>query len=200
MRIGISGVSSTGKSTLAKILSDIYKIPLLNEGMKDVYTRYKEAGKDFPKFSELPDSIKLDFQISMIKHRTQKELEMEEFIGDGTPLDVAAFWLEWISRIEDGPVLKYRDWTDTRKQVDSLIWQGLGRYDVIFRLPFGAIPVEDDNRRIINQDFLRKMSYILEGVTNDHPACPRIVNVTSLSIADRVDEIVMKVSDLLVYA
>ena len=197
MRIGVSGLSSTGKTTLARQISMVLQLPLLDEGMKHVYARRREKiGRDIPKWSELSIGSKIDFQMEMIQHRCEKEMNLKEFVGDGTPLDIMAFWLEWSTRDPGDSAYKYSNVA----AMDELLGKALARYDIIFQLPFGVLPVEDDNRRITDVRFLSKINHLLMSITTSQLMiggdCPVIHKVKSISLPDRIDEVVMAVHDL----
>lgn len=195
MKIGISGLSSTGKTTLAQHVARVLQIPVCDEGMKDVYARRRSRGLNPPKFSDLSLDLKFDFQVEMIEHRCKAESDLKNFVGDGTPLDIMAFWLEWSTQISD---VGYQARRDIIQRMDDLLSDVLDEYDMIFQLPFGVLPVQDDNRRITDDRFLRKINHLLISITQDHcknSCTPRIHLVQHLAIPDRVEEVINVLHD-----
>ena len=191
MRIAFSGVSSTGKSTLARAVHQkllglgLQEISLVDEGMKNVYENRRAQGTAVPKFEEMPDAQKLEFQEEMIRNRCRAEFNCANFVGDGSPLDCMAFYMEWLSRLLRTP----------SDDISAMLYRAVYRHDIIFHCPFGVINVEDDRRRFTDRVFLRKMDYILQGLTSTvcggaHMGCPQVVKVQTISLESRVEEVI----------
>ena len=185
-------MSSTGKSTLARHLSSLLKLPVCSAGMRDVYKRRQDAGRTDPIFSELPIDLKVVFQIEAIEKRLKQEADTMSFIADGTPIDFLAFWIEWTTQYDIFSRCAGLSSHSLAKDLE----ESIGTYDVIFRLPYGVIPTEDDNRRIINQRFLRKMSLIMDGLAFQHAGHTKFVNILSTEVPRRIDEVMMKLADM----
>lgn len=146
VRIALSGASSTGKSTLAREISKRLTLPLIHEGMKDVRRRFAERNKikveDIPLFDKMTLEEKMKWQIELVSARLEKENSYDQFIGDGSALDMLAWYKFWC-----GP---HMDAQHFAPLAELLVQHALKTYDHVFYLPLGMIPLEDDQRRITN--------------------------------------------------
>ena len=149
MKIGITGTSSVGKSTLAAKLSEVTGLPLLSDVElharafnlmelrgKAPHTRY---------FPDLTTEEHIEFERCLLPMRKKMQEENPHFIADESPLD----FINWYYVIcgqhpelmpHEEFSLYYEEWL---KQIDD--------YDLIWYLPFGSLPVVDDNRRFTNR-------------------------------------------------
>lgn len=154
MKIAICGVSSTGKSTLSRILARQLTLPLVHEGMKDIRRAYKEKGQEIKNFRDQNEVERLTYQVELIQYRLEKEFQYESFVADGSALDMIAFYrmFSWI--------IPYNLKIETLKGLTV----ASSCYDYVFYLPFGVIPVEDDGRRMIDMVNLETVDMVLKGV------------------------------------
>src|SRR4051812_46694120 len=95
MKIGILGVSSTGKSTLSKAVSERLGIPLLDED-GDLFASFvyiKEQGWPLTTtdFSKMNASDNLYFQRGIMEVRKRKFASYDKYVEDGSPILQVAY-------------------------------------------------------------------------------------------------------------
>jgi hypothetical protein len=163
MRIGIAGVSSTGKSTLSRILAEHKSVAHISdvevhERAWDKLTEWNlhPATRFFP---HLTPAEHINFEravgLSFLEHVEEKK----SFVSDETPLDFINYFHLVCAKHSDDLIPS----DELSKMVNSM-WHTMFTYDIIYYLPFGIIPVEDDSRRFTNQHLLRAWDYSLLGV------------------------------------
>jgi hypothetical protein len=162
MRIGISGVSSTGKSTLASDLALATNLPLLSDVdlHAETFKRLEQQGlmPHTRVFPEMTTEEHVTVERCMIRTRIQMEADAKDFVADETPLD----FLNYLYNVcGPRPDLMPPDEFDLirRAMLDLLT-----RYDFIFYLPFDQLPVVNDNRRFTNKNLLQLWDFSLRGI------------------------------------
>ena len=183
MRVGISGVSSTGKSTLAKAVSETTKLPLILD--VDVHAAaFAHMGVlgQTPHTKFFPDMTRqehINFERAYVEVRLALEDSMPDFIGDETPVDIVNYFYHVCApHPEIMPPAEFEA-TLTR------LWAQTKKYDVIWYLAPGQIPIVDDGRRFTNQHLLAGWDYTLRGlmgevVDEDKPMLGFMLNVPDL--------------------
>jgi len=136
MKIALIGASSTGKSTLAKLLAKELSLPLIREQARVVLA---EMGMTLPEIRAVPECI-LQFQYAVLEAQIASERECAEsgFISDRS--------------IFDNLVLFLRHCDVPKKHVESyerLVLKHNSElpYDLLIFLRPGEFPVEDDGVR-----------------------------------------------------
>lgn len=140
MRIAISGASSTGKTTLAKALSESSLAQEL--GIVFLASREREILNELGHYSMdlMTDAEQSAFQLKFYEWKYLNELNEEIYITDCSFVDVAAYW-----KIRDRGI-----------DQDSLIYsckEMASRYDIHFFLPTGLINFDTDGYRSVNNSF-----------------------------------------------
>jgi hypothetical protein len=183
MIIGISGVSSTGKSSLAKAAAEKLNLPVLldTDWHERAWKWLEEKGlmphtKFFP---ELTPEEHINFERAAVSSRIAMENEQSEFIGDETPLEYINYLY-----LTCAPYPNLISPTELNVMIDALRSQ-LRRYDLIWYLPFGQLPVVDDGRRLTNEHLLKGLDYRLRGMMQElielqHPIIGIINDITDL--------------------
>lgn len=90
MKIGLSGTEGTGKSTLAKLISDQFNVPLIPEYVRDVT---KILGITIPR--NLPPDKMHALQTRVLDKKLKAESKHQSFIADRTTADNLAYYLRW---------------------------------------------------------------------------------------------------------
>lgn len=200
MKIGIAGVSSTGKSTLAKVVAEQLNLPVILD--KDIHTRcwtwLDERGltpstKFFPEMSR---EDHLNFERAMFSIRVGEETALQNFVADETPLDFLNYLYHTCA--------PYPDLISTAEVKDMVqtMWHMTSKYDMIWYLAPGQIPVEHDNRRFTNEHLLAGWDYTLRGLVgaladkrkNNRPVIGFLKDVPNL--AKRVEIVIGSVRTL----
>lgn len=136
MKIALIGASSTGKSTLSRLLAKELRLPLIREQARVVLA---EMGKTLPELRAVPEDI-VRFQYAVLQAQIDSELECADsgFVSDRS--------------IFDNLVLFLRHCEVTKQHVESyeeIVRNHYERhpYDILVFLRPGEFPVEDDGVR-----------------------------------------------------
>lgn len=138
MRLAITGSSSTGKTTLAKLLVEAPRIGdilrrFISADARSLLTELGHKSMDRMSRAELRE-----FQLAYFERKKLVEDDLSHFVTDRSFVDVAAYWLE-------------RDTFDqSRAERERLLEpcrQLADRYDLHVYLPFGLLPFRDDGYR-----------------------------------------------------
>jgi nicotinamide riboside kinase len=144
MRIAIAGASGTGKTTLARAISEKYNIPLNPVGARSVAL---EMGFDNP-YDVDKAGKRVEFQKRLFEAKRDWELAHHEFVTDRSYLDNLTYCtLHMAEHLEEGAI-------DT-------FTAAMSRYDLIFWLPRGHIQRLDDGIRKTNLEYHRMYEFIL---------------------------------------
>jgi hypothetical protein len=134
MRIAISGAHGVGKSTLAVLLSTELQLPRIDEVARTVadkmgFSSTQEVVKAHPMDKERFQNTILSCQIN-----TEFSNYARGFISDRSVIDVAAY-STWYKLPE------------TAKLRQNAVAYARQNYDLLFYIPLGDIPAEDDGFR-----------------------------------------------------
>lgn len=151
MRIAISGSAGTGKSTLARRLSEETGLPLIGEGMREYLER---TGVDL-------HSLGHEGMRALVLRLWEERKEAEErasrgFIADRSSFDFAAFWLYYHFARED---------EETRGLFEECLQ--VRRYEAIWLLPWGKIPLLADGIRTPDRYVQLHLQLLLEGLLRE---------------------------------
>jgi nicotinamide riboside kinase len=166
MKIGISGVSSTGKSTLSREVSALSGFNLLSDVdlHKQAFDLLTEQGKT-PSTKYFPGMTKLEhinFEKAIHSCRTLSEFipSQSKVVYDESPLDFINYYYAVCAA--------HPDLLDS-KMLEAMVqemWHHLGSYDLIVYLPFNSINVEEDGRRFTNKPLLTFWDLSLKSLVN----------------------------------
>ena len=83
-KIGLCGSHGTGKSTLAKLIADEFKVPYISRTMRDMWEQFGIAD-----FEKLPGDVRKTFQYYAVLNQIEREETegKEGFITDRTVVD-----------------------------------------------------------------------------------------------------------------
>ncbi len=171
-RIAISGSAGTGKSTLAQRLAAELGVPYIPEGMREYLARTGAS------LHALGMGGLRDLVLALWEERKNAEARATAgFVADRASHDFAAFWLYYQFAMEDA-------------STEALLSEALapGRYDRIYLLPWGAIPLVDDGVRTPNRWAQLHLQLVLEGLLRMH-AIPTPRALVALRLDDRIAEV-----------
>jgi hypothetical protein len=102
-------------------------------------------------------------QFERVFHTVRCDLEnsLPEFIADETPLDLINYFMHICAPFPD---------IIPQEEVEQMIkkqWELLSRYDIIWYLAPGQLPIVEDNRRYTNKSLLAGFDYTIRGMIGD---------------------------------
>jgi nicotinamide riboside kinase len=181
MRIALSGSAGTGKSTLAALLGRRLGLPVIGEGMREHLER---TGVELHRLSHS------EFRAlvwSLWEEREEAEARAEReaggFVADRAGVDYAAFWMYYHFARED---------VDTA----ALMREALapGRYDHIFLLPWGAIPLVADGVRTADRFVQLHVDLLIRGLAERHGLAVR--TLAAVGVEERAEEVSRALKDI----
>lgn len=170
-RIAITGSAGVGKSTLTRRLAAVLGVPWIGEGMREYLER---TGIDLHLLG--PEGLR-ELVVRLWEERKEEEARAAAgFVADRASYDFAAFWL-YYRFAGDDPVTE-RILAETTAP---------GRYDRVYLLPWGAIPLVADGVRSPDRWVQLHSQLLIEGVLARWAPDARRVAATGLE--ERVAEV-----------
>jgi hypothetical protein len=114
--------------------------------------------------------------LQLWEERKEAEAAHASFVADRASYDFAAFWLYYHFASDDAV---------TARLFDEAL--APGRYDAVFLLPWGRIPLVDDGVRTPNRWTQLHLQLLLEGLLRRH--APETMPVEAVGVEQRVAEI-----------
>ncbi len=148
MRIAFTGASSTGKSTLARLLTSDAKFRTILPEFISVDARALLASKGFGSMDNMNREQLRDFQCTYLNQKIVIEAGRDAYLTDRSFVDVAAYWLE-----RDAEGLSE---CEVKEFVESCRY-GARRYDLHFFFPTGLFPFTSDGYRSEEADFHKRI-------------------------------------------
>ena len=170
-RIAVTGSAGVGKSTLARRLAAELGLPYIGEGMRE----YLERTGD--NLHELGHARMRELVLRLWEERKEAEAAATRgFVADRAGYDFGAFWLYYQFAAQDA-------------ETERLLAETLapGRYDGLFLLPWGRIPLVADGVRTPNPYTQLHLQLLLEGLLRRH--APEAVELRAVGIDERVAEV-----------
>lgn len=172
LRIAFCGASGTGKSTLARSVSDALALPLCNVGSREV-----SAAMGFSSPYDVDRAGKRrEFQLELLTQKTKWELSHSRigFVTDRTHADNLAY-----TAIHSPEIVP--DMLEDARMASE-------RYTHVFLCPLSAFcDTGNDNQRRHDRDYHQQFERcLLELLTETMPPTTRIVMLHQRAIADRV--------------
>jgi nicotinamide riboside kinase len=153
LRIGITGASCTGKTTLTSSLAKNLEMAVAKECAREAASAVGIGDSNQVCAANAIEFQRLVFEL---KVRTEQELQ-PCYVSDRTVIDCAAFWLyREVKGVLGAPPSRRRNYF---RAVEEYLEQK--PYDVLFFIEHGAFPWRDDGFRIEDQE---PMSALLLGV------------------------------------
>lgn len=170
VRIAVSGSAGVGKSTLTRRLAAELGVPWIGEGMREYLER---TGTDLHTLGHLGVRSLVR---QLWEERKDAEAASASFVADRSSYDFGAFWL-------------YYQFASVDEDTESMMRETLtpGRYDAVFLLPWGAIPLVADGIRTPNPWTQLHLQLVLEGLLRRH--APETREVAAVDLDARVAEI-----------
>ena len=176
MRIAFTGAGGTGKTTLLKEINKYLNITVIKEGIRSWL-----AFNNINDFKDMNiDDIKR-MQSEVMYSKIKEEQSLSSFLSDRTTIDNLVYALRWISSVTfDNDEWYYNYLSDARDHAENT-------YDIIFVLPWGIIPLDNDGTRSGKKWYQYMIQSLIEHEISKLKN-PYIHIVKSVSLKDRVDE------------
>lgn len=168
-KIQLTGPSGTGKTTLAKLLSDDLNIPFISTSAKNVWPQFRIKKHSQVFDLSIPDFN--DYQEAVNNSRVDALLGMNSYISDrAVGVDSIAYYFDYLS----GKLSKTElDIFKHKVEIDMLTTT-----DAIIYLPYNFDKqniIEDDGMRITNRYYQEKMTMMFDyviGLLSDRQLTP----------------------------
>jgi hypothetical protein len=151
------GVSSTGKTTLSGKIRDLLVYPYIHEPLQEAFNWCDTNGLSTsvrdPRQFTTEDKVK--FEKGMYGAQLEAEFYIGNFVADSALLNHAAYMMYFCCPVQ--PV------NDTVEMYEAAM-EHVKNYNAIFYLPFGRLPIHDDDRRLTNPHLLKTMDWIMQGL------------------------------------
>ncbi|MFZ5482517.1 MAG: AAA family ATPase [Myxococcota bacterium] len=170
-RIAVSGSAGVGKTTLARALAERLDVPYIGEGMREYLERTGANLHDLG-----PTGVRSVVLALWEERKALEAAARDGFVADRSSYDFVAFWL-------------YYHFAAPDRDTERLFAEALapGRYDRVYVLPWGRIPLVDDGVRTPNPYTQLHLQLLVEGVLGRH--APEAVHLATEGVEARVAEV-----------
>ncbi len=166
-RIAISGSAGVGKSTLARAVAAELGVACLPEGMREYLERTRVNIHDLGR-----DGLRA-LVLQLWEERAELEAKHRAFVADRAAYDFAAFWMFYGFAQDDD---------DTRRLFASAL--RADRYDAVFLLPWGQIPLVADGIRSTDRFAQLHVQSMIVGLCSEFG--PPVTWVRPSALAERI--------------
>lgn len=157
MRIAIAGASGTGKTTLARAISEHFNIPINPVGARTVAL---EMGFENP-YDVDAAGRRVEFQKKLFEAKRDWELSRDAFVTDRSYLDNLTYCaLHMPAELDDDAI--------------EVFSKAMDRYDIVLRLSISSFQNTADGIRKTSKTYHRLYEQLLDGFfgyRNDNVAC-----------------------------
>lgn len=175
MRIAIIGTHGVGKTTLARSLSSKLGIPLIDEQIRTVITKYEILG-----FKKPDDIAKTEWYRNMVLDTFLSQLLLEkkhsnQFITDRTTLDYYSYY-KYLN-IDDQYISDYLK--------ELFLNHYMKAYDIIIYIPI-MFPLNNDSYRNIDESFRNTIDIEIKKLMRMHKS---VFEISTLDRDNRTNEV-----------
>ena len=173
LRIAFVGSSCVGKSTLARAVRNVFKLPLIEETVRTI-SEYA----DIDNVVNISNRERILLQISSILYQKFEESKYEEFVSDRSVLDYYAYFRTLCGDYANKKIQEYYyHWME----------ENIFNYSHIFVLTCDVLRVEGDGFRFEDNELNLKIDKFLLQYLNKYSIRYHIVK--SEGFEDRVREV-----------
>lgn len=157
MRLAISGVPGTGKSTLCKLIAEHTKLELIPE-IEDVVIKEIGYNNGLELYNAKKDDGMIEWFFISLDRKIKEETEKDNYVTDKCLLDCGA---RWFARMWQGVTDEHHD--RVREAMKKMVEEKF--YDKIIYLPLHLNrQVHDDGVRTTDLNLRYQRSLILKGL------------------------------------
>lgn len=162
MRIAFAGVSSTGKTTLSTAIAKDLDLPQVHEPLEEAFDWCRENKLYIPvedcRVFTQRDKVRFEKGIFASVDMLERLHARCGFVADSARYVHMMYMLYFCAG------------NQTVVQTEEMYeWfmKEAGNYDAVFYLPFGVIPIVDDDRRLTDRYLLQGMDGVLRSIIED---------------------------------
>lgn len=182
MRIGLCGAHRTGKSTLARLFSEVNGVPMVASSVSAIALRYDfdmdNHRRDEPSFREMQDVILDTLEKSFRGKPT--------FISDRAPLDAAAYLIADMQASTGSPAFQ----EGVLQYIDRAIRLTDELFDVVILVPPGIAFEAADGKPGANLAYQEHHHLIVRGLMGDLTVSNGELARDNLKLDDRLDAVI----------
>ena len=187
MKILLSGVSGIGKTTMAQILSEKYKIPFIIGSSKVLWRKYHiDSHRMLIDRCNSSNQFALDFQYELLEYRKNEMAKNDRFVTDRGPLDNLVYFLLQLSHnVSQFETAKYIE-----ACIDSLPEHALQiyfKFDPVILKSMNHL--ENDGARITNNYYQMMVAAVFNMVLHQDYLKSRVYEIDMWDMQQRITTI-----------
>lgn len=154
-KIGLFGASGTGKTTLAKHISETYKLPYVNSSSSKLWGKYGyKTHQEVHEDAYLNPTNGIILQREILESRNCLFKLRQYFITDRTPVDQMAYFMYYFPFL--GSIQKLTFIDKLKQQVKY--------FDAFIFVEFNTPDIEDNGKRVLDPVYQVAVDGMMQGI------------------------------------
>jgi len=176
MKIAFTGSGGTGKTTMAKYLSEKWDVPYIGSVSREVMAEMNVLHEDAQE--SMTEGMLLELQHAIMQRRKDKIAGRTSYVTDRCALDNYVYALR-----RCGAAMT----EEARQKWEALAVEDLLSHDLVFYAPAGLFRVEDDGTRTVSPSHQSLMDLAMYGFLCKHgfDRCAETIHILSMPDLDR---------------